>query len=182
MKKSDKRWRDYEQVSAYLLNSLSKELGLTKVEGKQKLAGESGTEWEIDAKGIRDRDGGIVIIECRRYTTSKQSQGKMAEFAWRITDTGAKSGIIVSQLGLQKGAKLVAQAGNITSVIIDANSTPKNFAVEFLNKLFLGTTISAGQIKIGFEMSLSKKCAICGDTFLVKDNESVCQKCSDKKE
>jgi len=180
MKKDDKKWRDYEEVSAYLLNHLSKELGLIKVEGKQKLVGSSGTEWEIDAKGICKDNEGIVIIECRRYTTSKQNQEKMAGFAWRIVDTGAKGGIIVSQLGLQRGAKLVAKAANITNVIIDGNSTPQNFAVEFLNKLFLGTTISAGQVKMNFDISLSKKCAICGETFLVKGSEAVCQKCSEK--
>src|SRR5271157_2418146 len=106
MTRSDKQWRSYEQISAYLLDKLSKEFGLTRVEGKQKLVGRSGTEWEIDAKGIRDDDGGIVIIECRRYTTSKQNQEKIAGFAWKITDTNAQSGIIVSQLGLQRGAKL----------------------------------------------------------------------------
>jgi len=176
MKKSDKKWRDYEQVSTYLLNHLSKELGLEKVEGKQKLIGKSGTEWEIDAKGICENSEGIVIIECRRYTTSKQNQEKIAGFAWRIIDTGANGGILVSQLGLQKGAKLVAQAANITSVIIDANSTPQNFAVEFLNQLFLGTTLSIS-MNMNVTATLLRKCSICSNTFIVKDNETTCESC-----
>jgi len=177
MKTSDEKWRDYEQVSTYLLNSLCQEFGLTKVEGKQKLVGKSGTEWNIDAKGIRNDDGGIIIIECRRCTTRRQNQERIAGFAWRITDTGAQSGIIVSQLGLQKGAKLVAKAGNIVSVIIDANSTPQNFAVEFLNKIFLGITLNTGNIKISAVPTLLRKCSVCGKTFTVKDSESVCEGC-----
>ena len=130
-------WQTYEQVSAYLLNSLREEFGLAKVEGKQKLVGlETGTEWEVDAKGISNDGEGIGIIECRKYKKGRQSQEKLAGLAYRIKDTGAKGGIIVSHLGLQKGAKKVAEANNILSVIIDANSTPQDFAVEFLNKLF----------------------------------------------
>jgi hypothetical protein len=177
MKTSDKKWRDYEEVSTYLLNRLRQELGLTKVEGKQKLAGKSGTEWNIEAKGIRNDDGGIIIIECRRNTTRRQNQERIAGFAWRITDTGAQGGIIVNQLGLQKGAKLVAKAGNIVSIIIDANSTPENFAVEFLNKIFLGLTFNTGSIKISAVPTLLRKCTICGKTFTVKDNETVCKVC-----
>jgi hypothetical protein len=172
-------WKTYEQVSAYLLERLRKEFGLAKVEGKQKLTGiESGAEWEVDAKGIQDDGEGIVIIECRRYTKSRQNQGKLASLAYSIKDTGAKGGIIVSQLGLQEGAKKVAKANNILSVIIDANSTPQNFAVAFLNKLFLGTVMNVGTIKMSATATLSKRCSICGKSFIVKDTESVCEACS----
>ncbi|HAE42679.1 MAG TPA: hypothetical protein DCG34_07140 [Clostridiales bacterium] len=181
MKKSNLKWRDYEEVSVFLLNKLSEEFGLSWVEGKQKLVGKSGTEWEVEAKGICNNGEGIVIIECRRYSTRKLEQEEMGALAYRIIDTDAESAIIVSPLGLQKGAKLVAEAGGITSVMIDANSTPQNFAVEFFNKLFLGTVMSAGNVKIRAEMSLSRKCTMCEDTFLVKGNETVCQKCKDKK-
>lgn len=182
MKKSDVSWKNYEQVSVYLLDKLSDEFGLRKVEGKQRLVGESGTEWEVDAKGVRSEDDGIVIIECRKYTKSKQNQEKIAGLAWRIKETGAKGGIIVSHLGLQKGAKLVAKAANIVSVIIDANSTPQNFTVEFLNKVFLGSTLSIGHIKGDLQMSLSRKCIVCGNAFLVKDNEIICPICGEKNE
>jgi hypothetical protein len=176
MAKSSK-WRTYEQVSSYLLNNLRQEFGLAKVDGKQKLIGlETGTEWEVDAKGILNDGEGIVIVECRRYNSSKQSQEKLAGLAYRIKDTGAKGGIIVSKLGLQKGAKKVAEANNILSVIIDANSTPQNFAVEFLNKLFLGVTFST-TVKMDFTATLLRKCSKCGNTFEVKDNEVVCEAC-----
>jgi hypothetical protein len=80
-----------------LIAQNAQELGLNRVEGEQKIPGlRSGTTYNIEAKGIRDGDESIVIIECRRYTTSKQNQGKLGELAYRIIDTGAVGGIIVS--------------------------------------------------------------------------------------
>lgn len=135
----DRTWRSYEEVAAYLLDRCDSEFGFARVEGKQKVRGyRSGTEWEIDAKGVRDGDEGFVIIECRRYTTSKQSQEKVGALAYRILDTGASGGIIVSPLGLQKGATKVAQAENIIKVQLDSNSTPQEFSMRFLNKLMVG--------------------------------------------
>jgi hypothetical protein len=39
-------------------------LGLERVEGKQKLVGNrSGTQWEVEGKGVKLGDEGFVIIE-----------------------------------------------------------------------------------------------------------------------
>src|SRR5205814_10657234 len=100
------QWESYEQVGTYLLDSFAAEFGLERVEAKQKVPGlESGTSWEIDAKGVRQGNDGFVIVEFRRYIKSRQNQGKMGELAYRIIDTGANGGIIVSPLGLQEGAE-----------------------------------------------------------------------------
>lgn len=134
-----KKWENYEQVSAYLLDQLHQEFGLEKVEGKQKVKGfRSGTNYIIEAKGILENGEGIVIIECRDYSTKKQNQDQMGGLAYRIIDTNAKGGIIVSKLGLQKGAKKIADRENIVSVFIDPKSTPQEFTIEFLNKIFVG--------------------------------------------
>lgn len=90
-------WMRYEEVATYLLNRFAKEFGLKFVEGKQHIQGQrSGTTWEIDAKGIAEGDEGFFLVECRRYITSKQSQEKTGALAYRIIDTGAVGGIIVS--------------------------------------------------------------------------------------
>jgi hypothetical protein len=100
-----------------LLNEFATEFGLERVEGKQGIVGQrSGTTWEIEAKGLREGDSGFVIVECRRYTNSKQNQEKVGGLAYRIIDTGAVGGIIVSPLGLQEGAERVAAAENIVRV------------------------------------------------------------------
>jgi hypothetical protein len=66
-------WEDYEAVARFLVHELREKLGLARVEGKQKVAGDSGTEWEIDAKAVTApnavRGGaGSVPAEPRRGT------------------------------------------------------------------------------------------------------------------
>ena len=112
---AEKAWRTYEEVAAYLLNRFAKEFGLKTVEGKQKIQGQSGAWWEIDAKGIREGNEAI-IVECRRHTTEKLKQEELGGVAFRVIDIGATGGITVSPLGLQEGAEKVAAAKNIISV------------------------------------------------------------------
>ena len=113
------RWKTYEEVSTYLLNQFAKEFGLEHVEPKQKVEGKrSGTLtfWEIDAKGVRQGDEGFFIPECRRYTISRPNQELVGALAYRILDTGAEGGIVVTPLGIQDGAKKVAWAEKIIHV------------------------------------------------------------------
>jgi hypothetical protein len=139
-----KAWETYEQVAAYLLNQFASEFGLQKVEGKQKVSGKmSGTEWEIDAKGVGHSGEVFLIVECRRSTTSRQSQEKVGGLAYRIFDTGAKGGIMVSPLGLHEGASKIARAANIYSVVLNKDSTTSEYVLEFLNKLRVGKLLEA---------------------------------------
>ncbi len=132
-------------MATFLLNQFASEFELKRVEGKQNVVGQrSGTNWEIDAKGVRQGDDGFLIIECRRYTTSKQNQEKIGALAYRILDTGAEGGIIVSPLGLQEGAERVAAAENIVSVLLDENSTRRSYFLRFLNQVMLGFSKTIG--------------------------------------
>ena len=60
--------------------------------------------------------------------------------AYRIHDTGADGGILVTPLPLQEGAKKIAALNNIVSVTLAADSTPENFVIAFFDKLHLGLT------------------------------------------
>ena len=134
-------WRSYEDVAVYLLDQIASKLDLDRVEDKQKVIGKrTGTEWEIDGKGVKVDDEGFVIIECRRYTTSKQKQEQVAGLAYRIIDTEADGAIIVSPLGLQEGAAKVAEAENIRTVHMDQNSTRTDYMFRFLNEVFVGAS------------------------------------------
>ena len=136
---STPRWQSYEDIARYILQQMAAEFGLERVEGKQLIQGRSGTTWEIDGKGVSiDDSAAFIIIECRRYTTSKQKQEQIAALAYRIQDTGAAGGIIVSPLGLQEGAERVAQAERIASVRLDKDSTPEQYLLHFLGKVFRG--------------------------------------------
>ncbi len=133
------KWESYEQVAQFLLDQMAEHFDLSRVEGKQKVEGKrSGATCEIDGKGLAKDGDGFVILECRRYTTSRQSQEHLAAIAYRIIDTGAKGGIIVSPLGLQEGAKKIAEAENVVSVRLGENSTTSEYILSFLNKIFVG--------------------------------------------
>lgn len=130
------QWESYEQVGAYLLEQFAAEFGLDRVEAKQVVPGQrSGTSWEIDAKGVCQGNDGFVIVEFRRYTTSRQSQEKLGGLAYRISDTGAKGGIIVSPLGLQEGAKKIAAAENVINVILNENCNHHEYMMSFLKQV-----------------------------------------------
>jgi hypothetical protein len=137
---TSKPWQNYEEVAIYLLNQMAEKFGLGRVEGKQKIVGgRSGTSWAIDGKGVKVGNEGFLIVECRRYTQSKQTQEDMGALAYRIIDTGASGGIIVSPLGVQAGGAKVNAAENIHTVRLDENSTETKFILKFLNETFVGT-------------------------------------------
>jgi hypothetical protein len=160
MKASPISWRTYEEVAAEILDRLSEELGLSAVEGKQTLQGLSGTAWEIDAKGFKQGSEAFVIVECRHHTTSRIKQEAIAALAFRILDTGAAGGLLVSPLGLQEGAQKVAASANIYSMILNAGATPQQFALSFLEKLFVGlagveASAETGKVTASVEVGLT---------------------------
>lgn len=134
----EKQWQSYEEVATHLLNQLSEHFGVGRFEGKQVVPGDSGTEWELDAKGCAEGDGRVIVVECKRHTKTGISQAIAAALAWAIQDTGATGGILVSPLGMQAGAKKVAAKANIVEVILDQNSTTTDYVLSFLNQIHIG--------------------------------------------
>ena len=134
----EKRWQTYEEVAAYLLNQLAEHFGVGRFEGKQVVAGDSGTEWEIDAKGCTDGGDRVIVVECKRHTKSGISQAITGSLAWTIQDVGADGGILVSPLGLQEGAKKVAAKANIVEVVLNQDSTTTDYMLSFLNQIHIG--------------------------------------------
>jgi hypothetical protein len=134
-----KQWESYELVGTFLLDQFARKFGLDCVEGKQQVHGQrSKTSWIIDAKGVRLGADGFVVIEFRRYTTSRLDQEALGGLAYRISDCGAKGGIIVSPLGLQEGAEKVAMAENVTNVILNQDCDRQQYIMKFLNELMIG--------------------------------------------
>lgn len=116
-------WETYEDVCVYLLNQFRRKIGLSEVQGKQDVTGvRSGTTWEIDGKGVKEDGEGYLIVEMKRYTKSKLNQEIIGGLSYRIIDAGAEGGIIVSPLGLQAGAEIVAKSENIIPIQIDPSS------------------------------------------------------------
>lgn len=141
-------WQTYEEVATYLMGKFSIHFGLSRVEGKQTIIGErSGTQWTIDAKGILDGESeAIVIIDCRRHTTSKEDQEQLGGLAYRIIDTRATGGILVSPIGFQSGAEKVAKAENIVHVELHQDSTELDFMMRFMSQLFIVKLYKRGNV------------------------------------
>jgi hypothetical protein len=135
-------------IARFLLNRLAAHLGLERVEGKQKLVGHrSGTTWEIDAKGVRSDDGGIVLIECRRQLSHATTQEDMGALVYRILDSKAEAAILVSPIDPQAGAKLLAAAEGVVHVRLTPESTTEAYVLQFLNQTFIGVAPEVITIK-----------------------------------
>jgi len=138
MSENSKPWQTYEEVAQYLLNEFASHFGLGRVEGKQIVPGQSGTAWELDAKGVTSDGAAFVIVECRRHTTSSLPQESIGGLAFRILDAGASGGIVVTPLDLQSGAKKVAAHSNIVHVVLSPDSTTTEYLMRFLDRVFIG--------------------------------------------
>jgi hypothetical protein len=110
-------WKSYEDIVRSVLTDLKSHFGLKSVEPKAgSLPGESGGKWNIEIVATSDDDG-TVIVECRKKRKRKVEQEEMLAFTARVEEVGAKRGVFVTTKGLQKGAKLLANAKNIQTFI-----------------------------------------------------------------
>ena len=80
-------------------------------------------------------------------------------------------------MGLQSGAEKVASSEGILEVTLDADSTPYEFAMRFLNKLMVGMHDSMS-FSDKFTATIHRNCKRCGKRFEVKENENVCPACT----
>ncbi|MBN7303112.1 restriction endonuclease [Mycobacteroides abscessus subsp. bolletii] len=132
-------WQSYEEVARFLLQKLSDllGLGLKRVADKQTLVGDA-TDWEIDGRGVPTDGGGVIVIECRRLTTSKVKQNAVAALAYSIRDLGASGGIIVTLIGVQNGGQRIAEREGIKVVRLAADSTTESYLLKFLGSVVVG--------------------------------------------
>jgi hypothetical protein len=175
-----KTFQTYEQVAAFLLNGFAEHFGLKRVEGKQDMPGlMSGTTWEIDGKGVKAGGEAFIVVECRRYTASRLNQEALAALAYRIRDTGAIGGIIVTPLGIQEGAAKVAGGEGIVSVQLDPSSTTSDYVLRFLNKVMIGASVNlTAAVHVSVSSEVSRRCTKCGAQFSPNSTERLCSRCS----
>lgn len=85
------------------------------VRHNEKLVGQSGQKHQIDVYWEYEKDGTIhrVAIECKNYSR-RISLEKVCAFKGVIDDLNGVSGIMVSKVGFQKGAKKYAQQFGIS--------------------------------------------------------------------
>jgi len=120
--------REYEIVVEKIidkLNSVKEQLHLGKIEGEQRIKGKSG-EWHMEVVAYDAGNGKPVLVECKHWSR-KIPRDILAGLAYKIKDVGGERGIIVSTLGLQKGALDIAKHENIEVIILKREATSDNY-------------------------------------------------------
>ncbi len=112
---SEKRtWERYEDVARQLIDDIKSSLGLSMVNpDKKEFPKKDGGICEIDVSAYDMSDGKLVLVECRNKN-KRLPQEEVHGFAYRIQQTNAKRGIIVTPIGLQKGAIIAANGLTLT--------------------------------------------------------------------
>ena len=148
-------WERYEDVARQLIDDIKSYLGLSMVNpDKKEFLKKDGGICEIDVSAYDMSDRKLVLVECRKRN-KRLSQEEVHGFAYRIQQTNAKRGIIVTPIGLQKGAKLAANGAKIGLVRLEPNSTLDNYIAQLtqllvikLSDLFSGISMIAGSQKV----------------------------------
>lgn len=132
-----KKWEKYEQVAQILLDRFAHEFGLSGFEPKQVIEGKI-ESYEIDAKGVKEGDQVIILVECKHYKSSRITKKDVAYLSFQIDDTGAAGGITVSTLPVQRGAAKISNAKNIVNVTLNKECTTVDYIMKFLRKILVG--------------------------------------------
>ncbi len=134
-KPSQQTWRSYEEVARHVLHHFADLLGISEVEAKQRLMGACGTQWVIDAKGVAADGDGFLVIECKERTNKRLDQDTIGALAFKVRDLAAKSAVIVTSVGLQKGAQQIAKDYNFHTVFLPKDQTFEEFVASCGNRI-----------------------------------------------
>jgi len=112
---------EYEQlVMAVLAKQIEAEWphGEPRIFHNRKYKGRSGHESQIDIAAELDLAGVrvLIVVECKKYNR-RIDNGEVREFADRLRDIAAHKGIMVTTVGFQEGAQMVAEAAGIALVL-----------------------------------------------------------------
>ena len=144
-----KEWERYEDVARQLIDDIKFHLGLSLVnEDKRKFKKNDGGECEVDVSAYDMSDEKLVLVECRKKKESL-SQEEVHGFAYRIQQTNAKRGIIVTTIGLQQGARIAADGAKITLIRLDGNSTKEEYIAKITQQIFVKVTDTFNGISCG---------------------------------
>jgi hypothetical protein len=168
-------YEDYERVTAQILKNLRDELGIETVNQKTVVPGQSGTSWKCDVTCYKTGTQKLVIVECRKYR-SKIKQEDMGGFAYRVEDAGATEGLMVTPIGYQQGAQLVANSAKIGMATLNPEATEYEYALQIAKKLFIGIM---DQVRFSDSCTVERRCGKCKQ---VLTEDGPCPTCKPRSE
>lgn len=127
MKPAQQTWQSYEELARHVLQYFAGELGISEIEAKQRLVGTSGTNWEIDAKGVSADGIGFLVIECKARSSSRINQSTVASLAYTVQDLKANGAILVTSIGLQEGAQKIASKHGFHAIYLPKECSFEEF-------------------------------------------------------
>jgi hypothetical protein len=136
-------WRKYEDAVRSIIAQHRDLLGLDSVElSPVKLEGKSGNTWNIEIIGYTAGQRKLVLVEVRRKTTRNIEPEEVGGFAYRIEDTGAEKGYMVTPLdrGLSIGAAKIAGYEEIGHINVSVEATPEDYIIQHMNSMFARST------------------------------------------
>ena len=126
-----KKWEDYENAAGQIITDMRDALGLARPEGAQRVAGPTGTQWELDTRSWLEGRDGFLVIEGRQYSSPLKQESRAA-MAWRIQ---ADSDGGITAAALSAPAETPATA-SVEQMLLNDDSTANNYMAEFLSRRF----------------------------------------------
>ena len=126
-----KKWEDYENAAGQIITDMRDALGLARPEGAQRVAGPTGTQWELDTRSWLEGRDGFLAIEGRQYSSPLKQESRAA-MAWRI-QAGSDGGITASALSAPPETPATA---SVEQMLLNDDSTANNYMAEFLSRRF----------------------------------------------
>ena len=107
--------RDLHQslLTTSLVRSISVEHN-AKIRGKSGALHQIDVYWEFEAAGVRYK----TCVECKHHNRNV-SKSAVAAFVAILQDIGNATGVFVTTIGYQPGAKAMAEAGNIRLLVVN---------------------------------------------------------------
>lgn len=104
----------------------------------------------------------------------------MGGFAYRITSIGAESGLMVTPIGYQAGARLIAQHERIGLATLNADATEDEFLLTVADQLYRGLKSTDQGHGVDEVASVARRCGRCNSDLSSSDGGQTffCAKCT----
>ena len=126
-----KKWENYMNAARQVITDMRDALGLARPEGAQRVAGPTGTQWELDTRSWLEGRDGFLVIEGRQYSSPLKQESRAA-MAWRI-QADSDGGITASVLSAPAETPATA---SVEQILLNDDSTANNYMAEFLSRRF----------------------------------------------
>ena len=134
-----KKWADYDNAARQIITDMRDALGLARPEGAQRVAGPTGTQWELDTRSWLEGRDGFLVIEGSQYSSPLKQESRAA-MAWRI-QAGSDGAITASALSAPAETPATA---SVEQMLLNDDSTANNYMAEFLSRRFRDVAAGAG--------------------------------------